>query len=459
MAYTEIDLSDISEVINDVYYPLLFDESKFIVMKGSAGSGKSVFAVQKIMYRVLTEHNQEEPFRVLVVRKVSATNRHTTFPLVQDVIKQWGLWEYCTVRQTDMTIEFPDFNASIIFMGIDDPEKVKSITGIRHVFIEEATDLKREDVTQLALRLRGQSKHYHQIMLCFNPVSENHWIKAEFFDQELDDVVALSTTYKDNRFLDDAYINTLEQRVKNNPAMYRVYVLGEWGQEIDGNEMYFNFKEEDAGEYAYDPTLPLHLSFDFNVVPYLTLLVFQVDGKEVYQIDEICAKHPDNTTAGACKLFLQRYMNHTAGVFVYGDPSGLRRDTREVGNDFSIIQRTLLRFRPKARVLKTVASVAQRVQWINSIIGGFEPIRFYIDKKCRNSINDMLFLKQAQDGSKLKKKEKDEITGERVETRGHTTDAMEYFFTQCFNTEWHKWNNPSHSMKIYSKYYKNELVY
>lgn len=457
---TEVDLSEIYDIINPAYHHLLEDKHKFQVLKGSAGSGKSYFAGIKVLYRILTEYDSEEPFRALVVRKVAATNRNSTFNMFKDLINQWGLKPLCNIRNTDMTIEFPDLNASILFVGIDDPEKIKSVAGIRHVFIEEATELEREDVTQIALRLRGKSNMYHQIMLCFNPVSETHWIKQDFFDNQTEDVITLSTTYRDNLYLDDEYIETLENFVKNNPRMYRIYVLGEWGTVEEGNEIYFNFKEEEVGEYEYDPTLPLHLSFDFNVVPYLTCLVFQVINKQVYLIDEIIAKHPDNTTVGACKLFADRYKYHKAGVFVYGDPSGLRRDTRtEVGNDFSIIQRTLVRYRPKVRVLKTVASVAQRTQWVNSIIGGFEKIRFGIDKRCKETINDMVYLKQAQDGGKVKEKVRDEITGERVEKRGHCTDAMEYFFTQCFNKDWHYWNSPDSRTKVLTKKFTNAYVY
>ena len=106
-----------------------------------------------------------------------------------------------TENKTDMSFMFSNGN-EILTTGLDDPEKIKSIYNITSIWIEEATELEKGDFDQLDLRLRNDSDNYKQIILSFNPVSETHWIKAEFFDKPIENCTLLHSTFKNNKFLD-----------------------------------------------------------------------------------------------------------------------------------------------------------------------------------------------------------------------------------------------------------------
>lgn len=115
------------------------------------------------------------------------------------------------------------------FLGMDDPEKIKSIDKPTGIWLEEASEFTLDDFTQLDLRLRGKLAHYKQIILSFNPISAVHWLKKRFFDNQDPEADVVHTTYLDNRFLDDAYIKVLNSLKKTNYTYYKIYALGQWG--------------------------------------------------------------------------------------------------------------------------------------------------------------------------------------------------------------------------------------
>jgi phage terminase large subunit len=106
---------------------------------------------------------------------------------------------------------------------------MKSIYNITSMWIEEASELELTDKNQLDIRLRGETKHYKQIIFSFNPISVTHWLKSEYFDVKKPDSTTLHTTYKDNKYLDEAAIKVLEGFKETDPYYYMVYALGEWG--------------------------------------------------------------------------------------------------------------------------------------------------------------------------------------------------------------------------------------
>lgn len=213
---------------NEAYLPLLRDDShRYLVLYGGAGSGKSVFAVQRFLVRLLSE----ELCNVLVVRAVAATNRDSTYALFRQMIRKWGLGDLFRCGDSEPRITCVNGN-SVIFKGLDDAEKLKSVTfmngELTDVWIEEASEISEGDFNQLDVRLRGRGIR-KQITLTFNPISALHWLKKRFFDREDPRAVILKTTYRNNRFLDEDYIRTLEGYRETDPYYYSVYCLGEWG--------------------------------------------------------------------------------------------------------------------------------------------------------------------------------------------------------------------------------------
>lgn len=187
-----------------------------------AGSGKSVFVTQKILYKCLLE-----PRKVLVVRKTGNSLRESCWRLFLNTLSQWKILPMCKIRISEYSIELPN-NSILLFRGLDDVEKIKSIVGIDTIFIEECTEITEEDYLQLSLRMRSQKKNM-QIFLAHNPVSRANWVWRYFHCEEPKEKIWIChSTYKDNKFLTQQYIDTLEALKETNPYYYKVYALGEF---------------------------------------------------------------------------------------------------------------------------------------------------------------------------------------------------------------------------------------
>lgn len=205
-------------VFNDIYFPLLDNEDRYVVLYGGGSSGKSFFIAQWLIYKILTRK-----MNLLVVRQTANTNRDSTFALLKEVIHKWKLDELFKIN--DLRIKCINDN-EIIFRGLDDSEKIKSVTfesgELTHVWVEEATECQEADIQQLKVRLRGGTTK-KQMILSFNPVNVNHWIKKHFIDSGLATVV--HSTYKDNKFLTDEDKKALESFKYTDQYYYQVYCL------------------------------------------------------------------------------------------------------------------------------------------------------------------------------------------------------------------------------------------
>lgn len=249
MATATIDI-DVDDIMNQWSIPLLDDQSRYLILYGGAGSGKSVTAAQKIVLRCL----EEKGHKFLVVRKVANTMRNSVFSLLRGTIADWGLSKLFRVNKSDMDITCVNGN-QIIFAGLDDVEKLKSIHGVTGMWLEEASEMLQEDFQQLDLRLRGQTRNYKQIMISFNPISITHWLKAVFFDLKKSNSTVIHTTYKDNTFIDDEYKSTLEALKDQDPYYYSVYALGEWG--VTGKTVFNAQIVQERIRYLRENPLPI----------------------------------------------------------------------------------------------------------------------------------------------------------------------------------------------------------
>lgn len=244
----KINLNFKRGIFNDVYFPLLLDYSKrYEVYYGGAGSGKSVFIAQKLLIKAINKKR-----RILIIRKVGTTLKDSVFPLIIDMLKKWKIYEYCKINLSTYTITLPN-ESVLLFRGLDDSEKIKSITDITDIWCEEATELNLDEFTQLDLRLRALVDDL-QIWCSFNPVSKENWVFKKWFDKDAiydkENTMILKTTYKDNKFLPDSYINALEEKIHSNPQYYKVYALGEFAT-LEGLVLTNWRKEEfDAMELA-----------------------------------------------------------------------------------------------------------------------------------------------------------------------------------------------------------------
>jgi phage terminase large subunit len=300
---------------NPVYSPYFKDQSRILIFYGGAGSGKSVFVSSKILRRAC----EETPHKILVIRKVANTIKDSVYAELIERISEWGIYNHVVVNKTDKTFTFDNGNV-IICKGLDEPEKIKSIQGITSIWIEEATELKEEDFDQLLLRVRGEKKNYVQFILSFNPIDENHWIKKRLIDSG--EATFVHTTYKDNVFLDQEYKDSLNALKETNSLYYQIYCLGEWGIVDTSNKFLYAFNQElHVNPCSLDESIPVKLTFDFNLEPF-AVTVYQTPDKDTSNfIDKI--RLNDSDIYQVCDHIKAKYPNHF--FIVTGDASGKNR--------------------------------------------------------------------------------------------------------------------------------------
>lgn len=260
--------------INSRFDPIYTDDMRFIILRGSAGSGKSYAMGQRVILSML-----ENKVKWLILRKTGRTLRESVFSLLKAIISDINLTSYFMINKTDMSIEFKPTGSSIVMSGLDDVEKLKSIHGIDKVWIEEATEITEADFKQVNLRLRGVGKK-HQIYLSFNPVDQNHWIKQVFFDIKKDNALLHHSTYKDNAFLDKEYKQELEKLKAVDEYYYKVYALGEWGS-ISNARVFHNVVVEDFA-YTVNDLENVRYGMDFGFIHASTLMGSGYKDGELY---------------------------------------------------------------------------------------------------------------------------------------------------------------------------------
>lgn len=235
-----------NKICNKRFIPFLSDKHRYLVLCGGAGSGKSFFAGIKIIDRMMNEPGH----KILVCRKVARTLRFSVFSQLRTQIAMYYPKEKIKISKSEPSITFENGN-EIIFSGLDDVEKLKSIFGITGIWVEEASEIEESDFNQLDIRLRGKTNHYKQIILTFNPISSRHWLKKRFFDCKDRRAKTDISTYLDNRFLDAEARRTLENFKNTDEYYYRVYCLGKWG--VTGNSIFGRGRVNEIIERAARP--------------------------------------------------------------------------------------------------------------------------------------------------------------------------------------------------------------
>lgn len=309
-------------------------ELRYIINKGGSSSGKSVSTAQALLLTVLAGEGN-----VLVLRKTGVSIKNTVYEEFKEQIKKLQIGSFfIPVENSIRCIN----GFRIDFSGLDDPEKIKSIANYRRILLEEASEFEYEDFVQITFRLRG--KEGLQIILNFNPTSEDLWIKTELVDVQewhdvdnffpagkIKDAVAgrgLSSSYstiKNKRYnsskeivnpvsgkkeiynpdtveLHSTYLNNFwvvgspdglygyydRQTIANyewyrihNYNFYRIYALGEWGSIKTGGEYLHAFDiNHHVGLEKYDSAFPIYISIDDNLLPYISISFFQLKKEE-----------------------------------------------------------------------------------------------------------------------------------------------------------------------------------
>lgn len=222
---------------------------RYRVCKGSRASKKSKTTALNIIYRMM-QHSQAN---TLVVRKVFATLRDSCWSDLQWACARLGVSHLWRFTASPLGAVYEPTGQQIFFRGLDDPQKLASISCpvgvICWAWIEEAYEIDSEaDFDMLDDTIRGELPDglFKQLTLTFNPWSSSTWIKARFFDAPSPDVLAMTTTFRCNEWLDEADLRRFEEMQKNNPTRFKVAGDGEWG--IEG-ETFFEEWRDDPEHY------------------------------------------------------------------------------------------------------------------------------------------------------------------------------------------------------------------
>ena len=282
---------------------------RYKILYGGAGSGKSHAVARRLVYRFLNEsvfnRSSGKPLTkhtILITRKVNRTLKRSCYKLIKNIIIDWcrkpslqlNVKDF-NFNSTELTITHTNTDSQFVFSGMDDPEKIKSIEAITTIWLEEANEFNQEDFEQLDLRLRGKHNCKKEIYVTFNPVSAEAWVKKLFFDDPIQGVYTLKTTYLDNLHIDDEYKQVIENKKISNPRYYKIYGLGEWGTAeglVFNNVKYKTIKIEDVRHLEFNQGLDFGYTNDpssFNQT-YIDL-----ENKKIYVYDGFYEKGLSNS--------------------------------------------------------------------------------------------------------------------------------------------------------------------
>lgn len=268
------------------------------MVKGSRASKKSKTTALWFVYHMMKMPGAN----LLVIRKTYRTLKDSCFTELKWAINRLGVSRWWEIKKSPLEMTYKPTGQKIYFRGLDDPLKVTSITVetgcLCWGWIEEAYEIMNEaDFDMLDESIRGEVPEglFKQWTFTFNPWSDRHWIKKRFFDAEPnEDILALTTNYLCNEWLDDADKKVFETMKRNNPRRYQVAGLGAWGI-VDGL-IYENFTEKAFTlDDVRDCKSAFGLDFGYTNDPSAFFVGFvDLEGKKLYVWDEFYEKGLSN---------------------------------------------------------------------------------------------------------------------------------------------------------------------
>lgn len=370
-------------------------------------------------------------------------------------------------------------NGAIVFVGSMERAETHEGKEMAWAVLDETKDTKEEDVKEIILaRLRqpamfivdgrlsetgGKEQQYNPLFISTSPakvdwltkwfglddyiaeIESKIYSRNEFFFKRIGNKFAvISSTYHNVHNVGENYIQNI---LDNNSAERgRALVYGNPFMTL-GGEFYSSFNRlQHVGLCRYDPSRPLHISFDQNSVPYNSCSIWQFENKDgiwwSYCIDEIALENPRNSTEEVCDEILLKYAHHKSGLYYYGDASGKARSTmnKEFKHHYQIVEFKLRRMliAGSDRTLLKNPSIAKRRDFINRIFENKLPIRIVIDEHCKLMIADMMYVKQDINGAKDKHIVTDKETGDKYQKWGHLGDGAEYCLVEVFSNHFNQ---------------------
>ena len=297
--YIKINLP---QIIGKGYKSFWNFKGRYKVVKGSRASKKSKTTALWIIYNMMKYKNAN----TLIVRKVFRTLKDSCYSDLRWAINRFQVQDYWELKESPLEMTYKPTGQKILFRGFDDPLKITSISvsvgSLCWCWIEEAYELTDETAfNMLDESIRGivEEPLFKQIIISFNPWNERHWLKGRFFDKVDDNILALTTNYQCNEWLDDADKKLFEDMKKNNPRRYQVAGLGNWGI-VDGlvyenwQELEFDWREILNKRQKAKAVFGLDFGYTNDPAAFFCGILDQ-EQKEIYVFDEIYQKGMQNT--------------------------------------------------------------------------------------------------------------------------------------------------------------------
>ena len=297
--YVKINLP---QIVGKGYKSFWNFKGRYKVVKGSRASKKSKTTALWIIYNMMKYKNAN----TLVVRKVFRTLKDSCYSDLRWAINRFQVQDYWELKESPLEMTYKPTGQKILFRGFDDPLKITSISvsvgSLCWCWVEEAYELTDETAfNMLDESIRGivEEPLFKQIILTFNPWNERHWLKPRFFDRIAPNILALTTNYLCNEWLDEADKKLFEDMKKNNPRRYQVAGLGNWGI-VDGlvyenwQELEFDWREILNKRQKAKAVFGLDFGYTNDPAAFFCGILDQ-EQKEIYVFDEIYQKGMQNT--------------------------------------------------------------------------------------------------------------------------------------------------------------------
>jgi phage terminase large subunit len=243
---------NLNQVLNHKHSGLFRATESELLVYGGAGAGKSYSIADKLFLQGII--NPHERQKIVVIRKTLASLRKSTLDIIER--RAAALHRPFRLDRSSWTAQCG--NQTWVFTGInnrEDYQKIKSLTDVNFIWVNELTELREDDYKELSLRLRGAvSKSrfgYRQLISDFNPIGKTSWIYERFWQKLPHAAKKLRYTVLDNPWAEPEYIARLKATAKDDLNFHKIYFLGDWG-ELQG--IIFSWDVVPLPNIAFDET-------------------------------------------------------------------------------------------------------------------------------------------------------------------------------------------------------------
>jgi hypothetical protein len=364
-------------------------------------------------------------------------------------------------------------HGAIIFVGSLERSSTHAGKEMGWAVLDETWDTREEDVKEIIMgRIRQKGMYvvngeilkegtdkqqYNPLFIATSP-AKVQWLNEMFsLGEYIDEIeskiykhddyfykvisnncVVICSTYHNIGNVGQNYIDNLLQNNSEERGKALVFANP---FATSGGEFYSSFSRmQHVKRVEYDPSKPIHVSFDQNTVPYNSALISQVekvdDNWHLNIIGEVALENPKNSTEEVCEEILRKY-GDCSYIFYYGDSTGKNRSTlsKDTKHHYQVIEKALRKklVNGSNRVLRSNPSHIGKREFVNKIFENKLPIRLNISDICSKLLADLTYIKQDVDGRKKKEIETNKDTGERYEKWGHLSDCLDYKVVSIFN--------------------------